>query len=298
MHTRAFITSLLCLISLSACSGVDVLNATITRDGYAVHTDMAYGSDARQKLDIYVPKEARNAPVILFFYGGSWKMGSKNDYRFLGQALASKGYVTAVVDYRLYPQVYYPDFVEDGALALRFMHDHAASYHADPSKIFVAGHSAGAFIAMMLGADDAFHAKAHSKRAWIRGTIGISGPYDFLPFTDEGIKAVFSKYPDKETQPLAHITGRMAPVFLATGDDDDTVDPRNSHRVKAKLESLGSPVEEHIYPGIGHIGIMLSMAEGFRWKAPLLEDIAKFVDRTTGQERENKRAKVSSERQK
>ena len=279
MNPRALILSFMCLVCLSACSGVDLLNATIPRDGYQLHKDIAYGNDARQKLDIYTPNEATNAPVILFFYGGSWKMGSKDDYRFLGQALASKGYIAAVVDYRLYPQVYYPDFVEDGALALRFMHEHSRDYRGDPSKLFVAGHSAGAFIAMMLGADDAFHAKAQSKREWIRGTIGISGPYDFLPFTDEGIKAVFSKYPDKETQPLAHIRRRMAPVFLATGDDDDTVDPRNSHRVKAKLESLGSPVEEHIYPGIGHIGIMLAMADGFRWKAPLLEDVAGFVDR-------------------
>lgn len=266
------------LLCLGACSAVDALNATIPREGYILHKDVAYGTDPRHALDIYVPAQARHAPVILFFYGGSWQMGSKDDYRFLGQALTSKGYIVMVADYRLYPDVYYPDFVIDGARALRFAHTHARHYGGDADRVFVAGHSAGAFIAMMLAADDAFHTEASSKRAWIRGTIAIAGPYDFLPFMDNNIKAIFSRYPDKETQPINHITGKMAPVFLATGDEDDTVDPRNSHRVKAKLETLRSPVEERIYPGIGHIGIMLSLAEGFRWKAPLLDDIARFVD--------------------
>lgn len=271
---------LLPLLCVGACSAADALNTTITRDGYTLHRDLAYGNDARQKLDIYVPDNATNAPMILFFYGGSWQTGSKEDYRFLGQAFASKGFITAVADYRLYPQVHYPDFVQDGALALHYIHTHAREYNGNVDNIYVAGHSAGAFIAMMLASDDTFHQKAKSQRRWIRGTIGIAGPYDFLPFTDENIKALFSKRPDAETQPLNHITSRMAPVFLATGGDDDTVDPRNSHRVKAKLEGLKSPVTEHTYPGIGHIGIILSLAEGFRWKAPLLEDIATFVNST------------------
>lgn len=271
---------LLPLLCVGACGSVDVLNATISREGYTLHRDLPYGTDPRQKLDIYVPDHAADAPVILFFYGGSWQTGSKDDYRFLGQAFASKGYITAVIDYRVYPQVHYPAFVHDGASALRYVHTHAKQYRGDPKNIYVAGHSAGAFIAMMLGADDTFHQQAKSQRSWIQGTIGISGPYDFLPFTDENIKALFSNYPDNETQPLNHITGKMAPVLLATGDDDDTVDPRNSHRVKAKLETLKSPVTEHVYPGIGHIGIMLSLAERFRWKTTLLEDITEFINKT------------------
>lgn len=269
-----------CLLSLGGCSALDVLNASVPREGYHVARDLSYGDDPRQKLDIYMPSDVKDAPIILFFYGGSWQMGSKDDYRFLGQAFASKGYVAAVADYRLYPQVHYPAFVEDGAQALRFVHAHAAQYGGDPAKLFVAGHSAGAFIAMMLAADDQFHRAAGTQRAWIRGTVGISGPYDFLPFTDHKIAVIFSRYPDEQTQPLNHITRTMAPVFLATGDDDVTVYPHNSHRVKEKLERMGSPVEEHIYPGIGHIGILLSLAEGFHWKTPLLDGIAQFIDRT------------------
>ena len=278
-----FLRALSCLplLCLGACSSVDLLNATITRDGYTVAYDQPYGSLPRQRMDIYTPLHADNAPVILFFYGGSWQMGSKDDYRFLGQALTSKGFVVMVADYRLYPEVYYPEFVQDGALALRYAREHAAQYKADPEKLFVAGHSAGAFIAMMLAADDQFHTLAGSNRAWIKGTIGIAGPYDFLPFTDEKIKAIFSKVPDEQTQPLQHVQGKMAPVLLAHGEVDDTVDPRNSHRLQAKLESLQSPVVAHRYAEIGHIGIILSLAQNFRWKAPLLDDIAAFVTRVS-----------------
>ncbi len=272
------ILAVLLAYSTAACAPVNVLNATITRDGYTLHRNIPYGENPRQMLDIYTPEHAQSAPVILFFYGGSWQFGSKDDYRFLGQALTSKGYVVAIADYRLYPEVYYPDFIKDGALALAFVHAHSATYGGDPNKLFVAGHSAGAFIAVMLGGDDAFHREAHSQRSWIRGTIAIAGPYDFLPFTDDNIKAIFSRYPDVETQPIHHVTAPMSPVFLATGDADDTVDPRNSQRLKAKLQSLHIPVDAHVYPGIGHIGIMLSLAQGFRWKTTLLEDIAAFVD--------------------
>jgi acetyl esterase/lipase len=281
MGIRLAFLSLPALLMVIGCSSADVLNATITREGYTVTRDIAYGPDPRQKLDIYTPQHAQHAPVILFLYGGSWQKGSKDDYRFLGQAFASKGYVTAIADYRLYPQVYYPDFVTDGAYALKYIHAHAAAYAGNPDKIILAGHSAGAFNIMMLGADDRFHTAAQTKRTWIKAIIAIAGPYDFLPFTDDNIKALFSKAPDTETQPLNHITQKMAPVFLATGSEDDTVDPRNSHRVKAKLASLNSSVEEHVYPGIGHIGIILSLAEGFRWKAPLLDDIETFIHTTT-----------------
>jgi acetyl esterase/lipase len=268
-------------LCLSACT--DLLNASISHDGYALYRDIAYGSDPRQKLDIYVPEGANNAPTIVFFYGGSWQMGSKDDYRFLGQALANRGFVTVVADYRLYPQVYYPDFVKDGARAFAYAHAHIAEFGGDPSHIYVAGHSAGGFIAMMLAADDSYLLQAGGKPAWIHGTIGIAGPYDFLPFTDGKIKAIFSKYPAKETQPINHITHKMAPVMLAVGNTDDIVDPRNSYRVAAKLKALHSPVIVHTYDDTGHIGIILSMAQGFRSRTPLLNDITRFV-RTDGKD--------------
>lgn len=275
---KRFFMACFSLLTLAACTKASLLNATITRDGYTVKRDIAYGENPRQSLDIYIPDGATHAPVIVFYYGGSWQFGTKNDYRFLGQAFAEKGFITAVVDYRLYPEVKFPEFIEDGARAFAYIQAHAAQWGGDPSRVYVAGHSAGAYIAMKVGGDPTYLANAGGRRSDVRGIIGIAGPYDFLPFTDDAIKAIFSTAPDAATQPINHLTAPMPPVFLATGEDDDVVDPRNSARVEAKLKSMGSTVEMHRYPDTDHIDIMLSLAQRFRSRTSLLEDMAHFVN--------------------
>ena len=276
---KAFMSAIVAPSILAACSPVSLLNATVPSDGYTIHKDIAYGNDPRQKLDIYVPEHSHAAPVIVFFYGGSWRMGGKKDYVFLGQAFASKGFVTVVADYRLFPQVYFPGFVEDGAKAFTWSHQHIAEYNGDTQKIFLAGHSAGAFIAMMLTADTHYLKKVGADISWVKGTIGIAGPYDFLPFTDPKVAEIFSKVSDAQSQPVNFMDGRRPPIFLASGDKDEDVWPRNTYRLTERLKQLNSPVETHIYPDIGHIGIVLSLARGFRYKAPLLEDITQFIDK-------------------
>ncbi|MFZ4540204.1 MAG: alpha/beta hydrolase [Rickettsiales bacterium] len=265
------------LLALSACSKASLLNATITRDGYAVKRDFAYGENPRQRFDLYIPHGVTKAPVIVFYYGGSWQSGSKDDYRFLGQAFAEKGFITAVADYRLYPEVKFPEFIEDGARAFAYIHAHADAWGGDPARVYVAGHSAGAYIAMMVGADPQYVAATGGQRSDVRGIIGIAGPYDFLPFTDDDIQAIFSTASDAATQPINHLISPMPPVFLASGNSDDVVDPRNSLRVEAKLKSMESKVVAYHYPDTGHIGIILSLAQGFRGRTSLLEDVADFI---------------------
>lgn len=275
---KRLLTAFVSLLALAACSKASLLNATITRDGYSVKRDIAYGKNPRQKLDLYLPDGAQRAPVIVFFYGGSWQYGSKDDYRFLGQAFAEKGFITAVADYRLYPEVKFPSFVEDGARAFAYVQDNAASWNGDPERMYVAGHSAGAYIAMMVGGDRQYLAKVGGSRQDVRGVIGISGPYDFLPFTDDAIIDIFSTASDAATQPINHLVAPMPPVFLATGESDDIVDPRNSHRVEARLRAMGQEVTAHRYANTGHIGIILSLAQRFRGRTSLLNDIAAFVN--------------------
>ena len=198
----------------------------IPRAGYHVERDLAYGGDPRQKLDLYIPDHlAGKAPVILFFYGGSWQSGSKKDYLAFGQAFASKGIIVAVADYRLYPQVRYPAFVEDGARAFAFVHDHARQYGGDPRRIFVTGHSAGAYIAAMLAVDETYLRGAGADPGWIAGVIGIAGPYDFLPLTDKDLITIFGGADRIDTQPVHYIDGKRPPMFLAAGTDDTVVDP-------------------------------------------------------------------------
>ena len=118
--------------------------------------------------------------------------GSKRTYRYVAKALARRGYVAVLPDYRIYPQARYPDFLDDGALAVRWVKDNAKRFGGDPQKIFLMGHSAGAHIAAMLAIDATWLQKVGLVPGRdIAGLIGVSGPYDFLPLKDETLKIIF-----------------------------------------------------------------------------------------------------------
>ncbi|MBV9570763.1 MAG: alpha/beta hydrolase [Alphaproteobacteria bacterium] len=263
---------------LSACSPISLLNLAISRSGYRAEKDIAYGPNARQKLDLYIPEGlSKPAPVLLFFYGGTWQSGSKSYYLALGQAFASKGVIVAVADYRLYPEVKYPEFISDGALALRFMHEHAARYGGDPKRLFLAGHSSGAYIVVMLASNPAYLAAVGGNFGWIRGAIGIAGPYDFLPLKDKKLIAIFGGVARKETQPITYVDGPRPPMLLVAGSADDTVSPGNTSRMAGRLREFGNEVETKVYPDVGHLGIILSLAPGFRGRTTLRQDILDFI---------------------
>ncbi len=100
----------------------------------------------------------------------------------MAKALARRGYVAVLPDYRIYPQARYPDFLDDGARAVRWAKDNATRFGGDPQKLFLMGHSAGAHIAAMLALDATWLQKVGLVPGRdIAGLIGISGPYDFLP---------------------------------------------------------------------------------------------------------------------
>lgn len=265
---------------LSCCSPFAAINLLVPTQGYTVHRDLAYGTGERRKLDIYVPDGLKApAPVLLFFYGGSWESGNKSDYKAFGQAFASQGIITVVADYRLYPQVKYPAFVEDGAQALVMVHGRIASFGGDPARIFVAGHSAGAYNAVMLAAEPEYVRMAGGDPNWIHGVIGISGPYDFLPLTASDLIDIFHGANNKAAMPINHVTGPRPPALLVTGDGDATVSPGNTVRMAAKLKANGTQVTERHYPGVGHIGIILSLVPGFRGRTTLRQDVTDFIHR-------------------
>jgi len=268
----------LALLALATCSGADVLNSTIPREGYSVQRDIPYAPGPRHGLDIYVPDHlAGPAKVIVFFYGGRWQAGSKDDYRFVGQAFASRGYIAVIADYRLYPQVRFPAFVKDGAKVVAWVHAHIGEYGGDADKLVVAGHSAGAYIALMLVSDTRYVAQAGGRPEWIQGAIGLAGPYDFLPFTDADVQDIFSTGKPDDTQPIHFAHAHMPPVLLLTGDADTSVRSKNTYHLAARLRGLHDPVTVRMYPDVAHIGILLSLAQGFRDKASVLDDIDDFM---------------------
>ena len=253
-----------------------VLNLLVPRRSFVAHRGLAFGDDPRQKLDIYAPRgRAGPAPVLLFFYGGAWQAGKRRDYLAFGQVFASAGIVTAVADYRLYPQVKYPAFVEDAAAALAFLRAHAGDYGGDPARLFISGHSAGAYNAVMLASEPAF--LKGGDLSWIRGVIGIAGPYDFLPLEEPEYVDIFHGRNNLDSMPIHHVTGPRPPMLLVTGARDRTVSPRNTKSMAAKLRAVGSVVEEIQYRGMGHVGVMLSLLSGFRGWTSLRQDILDFI---------------------
>lgn len=255
-----------------------MMNLLAPRSGYRLLRDIAYAEGLRHKFDLYIPDGfQRPAPVVLFFYGGGFISGRKSEYRAVGEALASKGIIVAIADYRIYPEVKFPLFVEDGARALAAVHRIAGEHGGDPKRIFLAGHSAGAYIAVMLAVNPQFLKTADAQSSWIRGVVGIAGAYDFLPVVGATRIAIFGGETRVETQPIHFVDGKKPPMLLATGAKDRSVLPRNTRNLAMRLRQHGSEVDEIVYPNATHTGIILSLARGFRRLTPLREDFARFV---------------------
>lgn len=283
--TRRLAIGAAMLATLAGCTSLDVLNtanSVAPGDGGTEQRaqNIAFGSDPRQKLDIYAPRDAKNAPVVIFFYGGSWDSGRRQDYEFAARALASKGFVTVVPDYRLVPQVRFPAFVEDGAAAVAWTRANIARHGGNPARIGVTGHSAGAYIALMLALDPQWLARVGAPGA-IKAAVGLAGPYDFYPFEPGGAaEAALGGQPDPMlTQPINFARAGTPPVLLLSGSDDTTVQPHNAKSLAAALAAVNAPAEVKIYPDIGHTGIILAISKPFRGKASALDDSASFLHR-------------------
>lgn len=266
---------------LSGCSGAGVLNA-FAGGGHEALENVAYGSDPRQRLDVYKPAALAGSapPIVVFFYGGSWTRGERADYRFVGQALASAGAIVVIPDYRLSPQVRYPDFVRDSAAAVRWAFDHASEIGGSAGNVVVMGHSAGAYNAAMVVLD----------RRWLRdagvppalapaGFVGLAGPYDFLPISDRDTRVAFN-WPgtSPDTQPLSHVTAQAPRTLLIAAIKDTVVDPqRSTVGLGERLRAAGVDTEVKLYSRVNHVTLLAAVAEPLRWLAPVRADILGFL---------------------
>ena len=271
------------LLAMTACSPLKLLNA-LTPDGSFDKTEgIAYGADPRQKLDVYVPSHpVANAPVVVFFYGGSWNSGSRSDYGFVGEALASRGIVAVLADYRLYPQVRYPLFLEDGAKAVAWTHEHIRQFSGNPQRLYLMGHSSGAYNAAMLALDASLLARHGMHPHDLRGWIGLAGPYDFLPIENTTTRPVFF-YPDTPaaSQPIHHVTAEAPPALLIAPlpGRDKLVNPqRNTGGLATALRALQRPVTETYFDKVSHTTLVASLASPLRMLAPTLDAVSAFID--------------------
>ena len=268
---------------LAACTPLGVFATFTPRDPAIVRAEgQAYGPEARQTLDVYAPTKMSAArPVAVFFYGGGWERGRKWDYGWVAQALAARGYVVVLRDYRLYPQVRFPLFLQDSAKAVRWAVDHAGAYGGDPSRIVLLGHSAGAYNAVMLALDKRYLAGEGVDPARIKGVVGLSGPYDFLPLAGHRAEVFGAARDPAATQPVRRVRRHAPPMLLATGGADEVVPPSDSEALAQALREAGAPVEFHLYPGVGHNEIMAAISRPFRDRASVLDDVTRFLDRVT-----------------
>ena len=242
---------------------------------------IAYADRSRHRLDVCRPRGAAAAPVVIFFYGGAWQSGYKELYRYVAKALARRGYVAVVPDYRIYPEVCYPEFLDDGALVVRWVKDNIGRFGGDPDKLFLKGHSAGAHIAAMLSIDARWLGKVGlDPRRAIAGLIGISGPYDLMPLRDERLKVIFGGADRPETQPIHHVAPGAPPALLMTGGRDRLVEPGNSVRLAARLVAAGNAATVLTYRRVGHFIIIAAVAPFLRFLVPVMRDMDAFIATT------------------
>ena len=279
--------AVLVLGGLIACSPLSAINAVTPSSSYIKTEGVAYADSdhPRQKLDIYRPAAqadaapAKGLPVVVFFYGGSWNEGSRKDYAFVGEALSSRGIIAVLPDYRVYPEVRYPDFLKDSAQALAWTLRSLHELGGDPQRVFVMGHSAGAYNAAMLALDARWLRQAGASPDALRGWIGLAGPYDFLPIENPDVKPVFFA-PDSppDSQPVRHVQAGAPPALLIASHKDKLVSAiRNTGGLATLLRAQQVPVEERYFDNTSHASLVGSLARPLRFLAPTLETVTEFI---------------------
>ncbi len=267
---------------LDKLSPLTVLNGFAA--GAAVEADR-YGLHERHGLDVYRPRRRGPHPVVVFFYGGGWEEGDRGAYRFVGAALASAGIVAVIPDYRLYPEVRFPGFLEDGAAAVRWAAEHANRFGGDPDRLVLMGHSAGAHIAGMLAMDGRWLDAAGVSRGAVRGWVGLAGPYDFEPDTPNR-RTIFGK--DRQsTQPIGFTRQDNPPALLGISARDQVVDPGNSRRLAKRIVNAGGTAEVKVYPRTDHASILGAISPLLRFLGPVFRDSTHFIQTVTAKARQS-----------
>jgi acetyl esterase/lipase len=256
-----------------------VFNALMLKDAGAklVARDVAYGPDKRQQYNLFAPESGKNFPLLVFVHGGGWDSGNKAGYDFVGHGFAAKGYLTAVIEYRLVPDVHYPVFVEDTVRAVAHLRAQAASLGGDASRVYLVGHSAGAYNIVQAMLDPAYAVDMK----FVRAASALAGPYDFLPLNLSPLtQRAFGQHPKPEdTQPATHLRADQPPLLLLHGTDDDLVPPGSSQTFYGKVIAAGARAEIKLFPNTNHISILGDLSRPFRYRSTTYADTIAFFEK-------------------
>lgn len=260
------------------------LERWMPRPPLELHEGLAYGPLPRQRLDLYVPRNpTRRRRLIMFVYGGGWTTGARRTYRFIGQMMAAYGFAVAIPDYRVFPEVRFPDFLDDTAQALAWLSMHAGTHGLDGSRIALMGHSAGAYNAAMVALDGRYLETAGSSPGIVAGVVGLAGPYAFNPLLYSETREIFADACGEadRLQPVRLVRRHAPPMLLGHGTVDQRVLPLNSLRLAEAMKDAGNEAAARLYRRQGHVGVLLALADPFRRLFRVLDDVVGFLNRVT-----------------
>lgn len=274
--TVLLIGTFVVIAGCSAIKPVSLLNLAISSDGYELQS-VRYGKQSRQSMDVYRPKTTSEKTPIIFIYGGAWTEGDKNDYKFIGHALTQLGHPVIIPDYRLYPDVRFPDFIQDIAQAISFTEKNAQQLlDKRLNKFIIMGHSAGAYNGALLATKPGYLGASLYKK--LQAVIALAGPYD-LPLDDPDVKPVFAGATATETNIILNTRANMPQILLLHGEKDDRVFPFHTKRWQDALRRQGNAVEVHLYPDVNHVDIVSGIAAPLRRLSPSYQDVERFLRR-------------------
>ena len=271
------IVTLLVTSLLAACSPFPVLNGFGSDGTYRKLSTLRYGNETRQQLDVYEPVVARNGIVVVFFYGGGWRTGARDEYRFVAQTLTRYGTTVVIPDYRTYPAGVFPDFMHDAATTVAWTHKNIAQYGGDPKKIYLVGHSAGAHIATLLALDKQYLVAQGLGTDILAGVVGLATPANFAATLEAKYRPAFGNQTELErAQPIRYARGDAPPLLLLHGANDSVVLPHNSLALAERITALSGQARAQIYPDKGHPGLLLFFSPLFGGSA-ILDDTLDFI---------------------
>jgi len=248
-------------------AGFSRTSLKVVRDvDYVANADYADGKD---RLDIYVPDGARNTPVIFSIHGGALEAGDRSEERFVGERFAGAGYVTAVISYRLSPDVSHPAHIQDVAAAFAWVTRNIARNGGDPNRILVIGHSAGAYLAMLLATDPRWLAVHKLSPRDIAGVAPVSG---FYWVEREGVAPDRPAYVwgrDRkvwvEASPAHYLRPDIPPVLLLDTDGDEPWRQQQKADFAAALRAAGhKDVTVYKVKGRTHMSVWTEMNDSER----------------------------------
>jgi acetyl esterase/lipase len=235
------------LLSSAIGWSAKVLNATAYLTPVKRRFSIPYGPHTRHGVDLYEPLfSSSRTQTIVFFYGGGWTSGSRMTYRFVGAALALRGFRVIIPDYRLHPEASLEEIMQDATDAIAW-----TSQHFPNQTLFLAGHSVGAYIAVTLAANP----DALPETADIKGVIGIAGPY--LPMN----------------KPQA---AHLPPALLIAAENDRLVPATKTEQLALQWQESG-PVKVKLYRRGGHALLIGALSPLLRWAAPVFRDFTAFT---------------------